>query len=76
MTRVGGMIIMAKIADITQWQSSCFVNNLSGVRIPLSALRGGVTVAPVTLDHFVWVRILAPELLANSTTVVQAAVNR
>lgn len=37
---------------------------------------GGVTVALETLDLFVWVRILAPELLARRSTVDQAAVNR
>lgn len=39
------------------------------------SFRGSVTVAPVTLDHFVWVRILVPELLPCSTMVVRFAVN-
>ena len=39
-------------------------------------IRDGETVSQKILVLFFYVRIVVPELLASSTTVVQAAVNR
>ncbi len=58
------------------WQSNGFVNRGLSVRLRPVALRDGETVSQRTLDPLFYVQIVVPELLARSSMVELAAVNR